>query len=169
MLVMGFLFMGLGFAAVDLFSTVNVQPVKGSPPAPVFVLPTLEGRALNSGSLRGKVVLVNFWATWCGPCKEEMPGLERLQRRFQGEAFELLAVTTDQQEEAIRRFAQQLELTFPILIDEGQDVSSAFGVRGLPTTILIDKQGHVTGRAVGPRAWDSPAAVTLLKSLLETP
>jgi thiol-disulfide isomerase/thioredoxin len=154
-------------AATDRFVAAKVQPVPSPVPAPTFALKTPEGRSLGSADLRGKVILINFWATWCGPCKEEMPALERLQRRLGDSNFVLVAVTTDLQPVTIAHFARGLGLNFPILLDETKDVSAAYGVRGLPTTVLIDRQGRLVGRAVGPRDWDGPEAAALLAELLE--
>ncbi len=154
---------------VDPYRVAGVQRISGVREAPSFSMHTVDGQAVDSGSLRGKVVLVNFWATWCGPCKDEMPALERLRRRLSDRQFEVLAVTADQEPEAIRNFAKTLNLEFPILLDETKEVSAAFGVRGLPTTVVIDRNGRWVGRAVGPRAWDSPATVALFENLTESP
>lgn len=151
----------------DLYAAAGVKEMAAPLAAPGFVLTTIEGRTIESRHLRGNVVLVNFWATWCGPCKEEMPALKRLKESFAGSSFELLAVTTDQQAEAIRTFVRALGLDFPVLLDDSKDVSAAFGVRGLPTTVLVDRQGRLVGRAVGPRAWDSAESVALVRQILE--
>lgn len=154
---------------VDPYRAAGVQRITGAPPAPAFAMTTLDGRRLDSASLRGKIVLVNFGATWCGPCKDEMPGLQRLWRSLADRRFEVLAVTTDREPEAIRHFARILNLEFPILLDETRDVSAAFGVRGLPTTVVIDRNGRWVGRAVGPRQWDGPPMVALFERLTEFP
>ncbi|MGQ0556554.1 MAG: TlpA family protein disulfide reductase [Nitrospiraceae bacterium] len=151
----------------DLYVAAGVKEMAEPLAAPGFVLTTIEGRTIESSQLRGHIVLVNFWATWCGPCKEEMPALKRLKEHFAGKSFELLAVTTDQQVEGIRTFVRALGLEFPVLLDDTKDVSAAFGVRGLPTTVLIDQQGRLVGRAVGPRAWDSAESVALVRQILE--
>lgn len=151
----------------DLYAAAGVKKITEPLTAPEFVLTTIEGRTIESRHLRGNVVLVNFWATWCGPCKEEMPALKRLKESFAGNSFELLAVTTDQQVEGIRTFVRALGLEFPVLLDHTKDVSAAFGVRGLPTTVLIDRQGRLVGRAVGPRDWDSAESVALVRQILE--
>jgi thiol-disulfide isomerase/thioredoxin len=153
--------------ATDLYAAIGIQRISGELMAPSFALKTLDGQSVNSESLRGKVVVINFWATWCGPCKEEMPTLQRLQRSLQADQFELLAVTTDQQKEAIGSFVKEFDLAFPIALDESKDVSAAFGVRGLPTTVLVGKNGQVLGRAIGPRDWDSREVVALIRSVME--
>lgn len=133
---------------------------------PAFSLTALDGRVVRSADLHGKVVVLNFWATWCGPCKEEMPSLDRLRRQFDPQEFVLLAVTTDLQRNSIKAFLKHLGLDIPVLFDEDKEVSAAFMVRGLPTTVLIGKDGKVVGRAMGPRAWDSPEAVALVSRLV---
>lgn len=96
-----------------------------------------------------------------------MPALQRLKRRFTPDEFELLAITTDEQRDAIKGFVRSLGLTFPVLMDDTKDVSAAFGVRGLPTTVLIGKDGRILARAVGPRAWDNPDSVALIRGMVE--
>ena len=138
----------------------------GSMAAP-FELTTLDGKVVKSSELAGKVVLVNFWATWCGPCKEEMPSLARLQKQLDPTHFVLLTVTTDLQRQGIAHFLSQLRVTLPVLFDEDQEVSRSFMVRGLPTTVVIARDGTLAGRAVGPRAWDSPEAVAVMRQIME--
>lgn len=151
----------------QLYTAAGMRAMSDERPAPSFHLTSLDGTSVDSMQLRGKVLLLNFWATWCGSCKEEMPALDRLKHIFADKDFELLAVTTDQQGEAIRKFITALGLRFPILLDEAKEVSAAFGVRGLPTTVLIDKQGRMTALAVGPRQWDGPEFVTLIQALMD--
>lgn len=139
----------------------------GSMAAP-FELTTLDGKVVKSSELAGKVVLVNFWATWCGPCKEEMPSLARLQKQLDPAQFTLLTVTTDLQRHGIAHFLSQLGISLPVLFDEDQDVSRSFMVRGLPTTIVIARDGTLVGRAVGPRAWDSPDALAAMRQIMES-
>ena len=151
----------------DLFAAAGVQRLKNQREAPSFLsLKTLNGTALDPAAVQGKVLVVNFWATWCGPCKEEMPSLERLQQTFAPSQVMVLAITTDQQEQAMTLFARDLGLSFPILLDESKEVSAAFGVRGLPTTVILRPDGRMVGRAIGPRQWDDMQAVSLLKGLL---
>ena len=134
---------------------------------PPFELQTLDGTSVRSSSLRGKVVLLNFWATWCGPCKDEMPALGRLKKHFEKEDFLLLTITTDQQPHAIRSFLNILNVDFPVLLDDSREVSVAYRARALPFTVLIGKDGQLLGKAMGPREWDSPASIALITQLLD--
>ncbi len=157
----------LAAANSDAFAAMKISRSKTGTEAPSFSLTGLYGRQVESSSLRGRVVVLNFWATWCGPCKEEMPSLDRLRRRLDPRRFAVLTVTTDRNPESIRLFLAGLGLGLPVLFDEDQEVSRSFLVRGLPTTVLINQDGTLAGRAVGPRAWDSPEAVALLQDLFK--
>jgi len=132
---------------------------------PSFTLTTLDGQAVRSADLKGKVVVLNFWATWCGPCKEEMPALDRLRKQFDSRDVVVLTITTDHQRDGIAAFMKHLGLSLPVLLDESRNVSDSYMVRGLPTTILAGKDGRVVGRAIGPREWDGPEAIALVNSL----
>jgi len=158
---------GEASAASELYAKAGLNRIKGESEAPEFVLKTMDGQDLDRRAFKGKIVLVNFWATWCGPCKEEMPALERLRQKFRDREFEVLAITTDNQRKAIASFSKTLGLTFPVLLDETKEVSDMFGVRGLPTSVLIDGDGKLLGRAVGPRAWDGPEMLALIQSLIK--
>lgn len=152
--------------AGDPFNTLKIVRVAPGTAAMDFELPALDGRSVQLADLKGKGVVVNFWATWCGPCKEEMPAFERLRQQLNPDRFVLLTITTDLQREGIRQFLTNLNVQLPVLFDEQQDVSQAYLVRALPTTVLIDRQGMLIGRAVGPRDWDAPSAVHALQSLM---
>ncbi|SLM47814.1 putative Thiol-disulfide oxidoreductase [Nitrospira japonica] len=156
-----------GAATSDPFAALRVTPSAARAPVMPFDLTTLDGRPVRSQDLAGKVVLLNFWATWCGPCKEEMPSLARLQTRFDSAQVQILTVTADRHPQGIRQFFDQLGISLPVLFDEDQEVSRTFMVRGLPTTVLIGPDGRVSGRAVGPRAWDSDESIALMRHLLE--
>ncbi|MBI4001986.1 MAG: TlpA family protein disulfide reductase [Nitrospira defluvii] len=153
--------------AEDPFATLKIARVAPGTIAAAFELQSLDGRSVQLADLKGKVVVVNFWATWCGPCKEEMPAFERLRQQLDPERFALLTITTDLQRDGIKHFLANLHVQLPVLFDENQDVSQAYLVRALPTTVLIDRQGQLVGRAVGPREWDAPQTVHLLQGMMQ--
>ena len=152
--------------ADDPLAALNIARVPSGTVAAPFDLKSLDGTSVQLADMKGKVVVVNFWATWCGPCKDEMPAFERLRRQLDPERFALLTITTDLQREGIKHFLANLHVQLPVLFDEDQDVSHAYMVRALPTTVFIDRQGALLGRAVGPREWDAPKAVQALQGLM---
>ncbi|MDP9131880.1 MAG: TlpA family protein disulfide reductase [Nitrospirota bacterium] len=153
--------------ADDPLATMKITRVAAGATAAPFDLKSLDGRSVQLADLHGKLVLVNFWATWCGPCKEEMPAFERLRQKLDPERFVLLTITTDLQREGIKHFLANLHVQLPVLFDDNQDVSQAYLVRALPTTVLIDRQGMLVGRAVGPREWDAPQSVKMLQGMMQ--
>lgn len=153
--------------ADDSLMAMKISRVAPGTAAAPFDLISLDGAPMQLADMRGKVVVVNFWATWCGPCKDEMPAFERLRQKLDPERFALLTITTDLQREGIKQFLTNLHVQLPVLFDDNQDVSQAYLIRALPTTVLIDGQGALVGRAIGPREWDSSQSVHLLQSLLQ--
>jgi peroxiredoxin len=144
-----------------------VRPARTQTAKP-FEVPTPEGAKLTLADFRGRVVLLNFWATWCGPCKEEMPAMERLYRKFREQGLVVLAVSNDSEgsTRSVARFVKESGFTFPIGLDPGLRVASLYGVRVLPASLIIDRKGGITHIALGPREWDRPAASQLFESLL---
>jgi thiol-disulfide isomerase/thioredoxin len=131
-----------------------------------FASPTPEGAVVRLSDFRGKVVFLNFWASWCPACREEMPSMERLYREFKDRGFVILAVDLQEGRQAVAAFMKQLGLTFPALLDEDGTVSGRYGVRFIPTTYLVGKDGELLGRVVGPKDWASLPARQLIASLL---
>lgn len=152
--------------AGDPLAALRLARVSPETAAEPFDLKSLDGQSVQLADMKGKVVLVNFWATWCGPCKEEMPAFERLRQSLNPERFAVLTITTDLQRDGIKHFLANLHVQLPVLFDEDQEVSQAYLVRALPTTVLIDREGLLVGRAVGPREWDAPQTVQLLQGLM---
>ena len=137
--------------------------------APNFHLRDLQGRTMSLSQFRGKVVLLNFWATWCGPCRIEMPAMERLSRTVSRKDFEILAVSTDPQGAAVTRpFQQDMGLTFPILHDPDMRTGLTYGTRTLPLSFMVDRQGVVRKKIFGARDWDSPEARELIRMLTKS-
>jgi peroxiredoxin len=143
--------------------------VKPGEPAPNFQLRDMNGRIVSLSELRGKVVLLNFWATWCGPCRVEMPAMERLYRTYDRKDFEILAVSTDAQGVAVTRpFQEENKLTFPILHDADFRVGLSYGARTLPMTFMVDRQGVVRQHIFGARDWEAPEAHQLIEMLMKS-
>jgi len=158
----------LGAVAVeDPLTTMKIGRAPSGTGAALFNLQALDGGTIQLKDLAGKIVVLNFWATWCGPCKEEMPAFERLRQKLDSTRVVLLTVTADRQREGIKHFMSNLDVRLPVLFDEDQEVSHAYMVRALPTTVIIDGKGTVVGRAVGPRECDAPEAVRLMQQLAE--
>jgi peroxiredoxin len=135
--------------------------------APDFDLPRLDGAGrISRDQLEGRVALVNFWATWCKPCEEEMPAMDRLYRALREEGFELVAISVDETREDVDRFQERMQVSFPILLDPSQDSSRSYQTMGYPESLLIDPEGRIVERYVGPRAWDHPDYVERIRRLM---
>lgn len=143
--------------------------VAARPQAPDFFLEDIDGKKHRLSDLRGKVVLVNFWATWCPPCRREMPSIERLSHALKGTDFEILAVNVAEDLETVFSFTGTLDPvpTFPIVFDTDSRILKAWPVMGLPTTFILDKHGRIVYRAVGGREFDDPAILTQIRGLID--
>jgi thiol-disulfide isomerase/thioredoxin len=117
-------------------------------------------------ALRGKVVLVNFWATWCEPCRHEMPSIQRLRDRLRDERFAVLLVNVDEPEARVRRYVGEARLDLPIVLDAGKHATSQWGVRVLPSTFLVGADGRVRYRVIGDMDWNSEQALGVIERLL---
>jgi cytochrome c biogenesis protein CcmG/thiol:disulfide interchange protein DsbE len=136
--------------------------------APPFRLPALDGGEVDLASQRGKVVVVNFWATWCPPCVAEMPSLERLHRALAPEGLSVITVATDEDEAELRRFVSGRGLTLPVLKDPGGRVAGGeYRTTGYPETFVLDREGRLLEHKVGPDEWDSAARLARFRGLLE--
>jgi cytochrome c biogenesis protein CcmG, thiol:disulfide interchange protein DsbE len=144
------------FASRSTINAINIEPPQYTPKqgftAPDFTLDLMGGGHVTLTALHGKVVLVNLWASWCPPCRAEMPAIEKVYRSFKPQGFEVLAVnaTNQDNEPAAAAFVQELGLTFPIPLDHNGDVSTQYGMRGLPSSFIIDRKGIIRSVVVGP-------------------
>lgn len=138
-------------------------------PAPDFTLEDMDEIEQSFSANKGKVVLLNFWATWCPPCKREMPSMERLYQKLKDKNFTVIAVDQMEDIDTVFSFTGQLPLdpTFPILFDNKSNVSRSYNVKGLPTTYLIDKKGFIRYRAIGGREFDHANIENLINNLMD--
>ncbi len=136
--------------------------------APEFTLKDLNGREVSLKDHRGKIVFLNFWATWCPPCRDEMPSMEKLYNEFRNEDFVILAIDLQESERRVKAFRDEFKLNFPILLDSDGMIGLAYGVRSIPTTYLVDREGYLIGGALGARDWASKEAFNLFDHLLDS-
>jgi peroxiredoxin len=135
--------------------------------APDFDMKTLEGGSISLSDYNGKYVLLNFWATWCGPCKIEMPSMEALYTKFKSKNFEILAVSNDIfGAKVVKPFVDAHNMTFPVSLDQDLKVSSRYGVMSLPTTFLIDPKGTIIGVINGAQEWNHAETLEYFENLL---
>jgi len=143
------------------------DPIRPGQPAPGFELPRLDGGpAIALSALRGRVVLLNFWATWCGPCEAEMPAMQRLYQALAGPDFELVAVSVDASREDVEAFRSRLGLGFPIALDPEKRVADAYQSHRYPESYLLDREGRILARYIGPRDWDTAIYVDHIRSVI---
>jgi len=137
-------------------------------PAPDFLLPDMRGQAVRLSQLKGKVILLNVWATWCGPCRKEMPTMEALAHKLSGEDFVLLAVSQDVDGAVtVKPYLQEGGYTFPVLLDLQGEVGRKYGVTGYPETFVIDRQGQVVYHHIGYNDWAQPQIEETLRRLIQ--
>ena len=152
----------------DLFSKVGIQATKSGKKAPNFSLEDLKGKKSELKHFKGKVIFLNFWATWCGPCKEEMPSMEALYNQFKEKDFVFLTISVDYEGvKPVKEYIDKQRYTFPVLIDPKCETLDLFEVKGIPTTFLIDKKGIMIGRAIGPKDWKRQEVISIVNLLIE--
>ncbi|MCC0006686.1 MAG: TlpA family protein disulfide reductase [Hyphomicrobiaceae bacterium] len=144
-----------------------LQAVPGKPQGPDFTLPDLDGNDVRFADLKGKVVLVNFWATWCPPCRAEIPSMERAWAQLKERNVVMLAVHVGGKPDSIWEFLAEFNVTFPVLIDKSSTASKAWQTIGLPTTYVADRDGRKALRAIGGREWDHPDLIASIVALNE--
>ena len=124
------------------------------------------GNWVRLSDYRGKIVFLNFWATWCAACVVEMPAMEKLHRRLKDKDFAMVAINMQESDAQVKAFFERLKLSFTALLDSNGEVAAAFAVNALPTTFILDKEGRIVGAAIGPREWDSRASIALFDYLM---
>jgi peroxiredoxin len=137
-----------------------------SGPTPSLVLNDLNGKTRDLNDYRGKVVIVNFMATWCGPCIEEMPSLQTLRERFRSRGLEVIAVSTGEAEAKVSKFVRDLHIDFPVLVDADEVSKSAWKIRGIPASFIVDSSGKIVYRILGEIDWLDEEPLALIENLL---
>lgn len=148
------------------FQVLGLQPPKEEVEAPDFTLKDLNGKKVQLRDFRGKVVFLNFFATWCVPCRLEMPAMERLSQAFKDKGLVVLAVDIKESAKAVRAFLREVKVSFPALLDEDGSVAFMYGIRPLPATYLIGRDGMILWRAFGAREWDNATSRQYFSRLL---
>lgn len=147
----------------DLFIVPEVE----RHPAPDFVIENLSGGDTGLADYKGNVVLLNFWATWCMPCRAEMPGMEALWQKYREQGFVVVGISNDEgSKKRVETFTRLLDLSFPILLDPEGEVNDLYEVSNMPTSFLIDRNGKIISRIVGSDDWMSQEAISIVEGLL---
>ncbi|MDR1566375.1 MAG: TlpA family protein disulfide reductase [Treponema sp.] len=158
---------GLSYQAAKAFSDAGI-PVLKQPVNPIdFTLPLADGSNQKLSDLKGKVVFLNFWATWCPPCRREMPSMETLYRRFKAQGLELLSVNCAEKREDVLSFMNRNKLSFPAALDTSGSVSGRYGVEAIPTTYILNREGKIILKVVGSLDWDTPEIAAAIEALLK--
>jgi thiol-disulfide isomerase/thioredoxin len=150
-------------------SAGQLELFRGGAQTPALSLEDLGHKTHTLEDYRGRVVLVNFWASWCGPCVREMPGMQRLQNAMNGKPFTLLAINVEESSGTVWKFAAKVGIHFPLLLDRDGQTAYDWGIDLYPTSFLIDPQGRIRYVAYGPRDWDDPEMIKTIESLFAPP
>ena len=152
------------------FKLVGQSRIKVGSPAPNFTFPDLTGKTVSLSDYRGRLVFLNIWATWCPPCVDEMPSMEKLYNKFKSDQFEILAVSVDGEgSKVVAPFMERLNLTFPALLDKKGKIKNIYGVTGIPESFIIGKNGIILKKVIGPIDWAKPDVSRFFEDLLQTP
>lgn len=153
------------FAALVLYGAASLTAAS-TPAAPDFTLPGKTGEAVALAKLKGQVVMLNFWASWCGPCRTEMPLLDQIYKKYSAAGFTLLGVNVDTDSKDAEKFLSQVPVSFPVLFDRENKVSQLYEVSAMPSTVFIDRKGNVRGLHRGYKAGDESEYMNQIRALL---
>ena len=151
-----------------LFSDMGVLRFPFSTDPVEITLKDLNGRQVSLSDLRGKIVFINFWTTWCLACVIEMPSMEKLHQKFKDKDFVMVAINLQESASKIKQFYKEYKLTFTTLLDSTGDVGAGLGIRSIPTTFILDKNGRILGKALGPREWEGRKSIALFEYLTDS-
>ncbi|MCP3867010.1 MAG: TlpA family protein disulfide reductase [Gammaproteobacteria bacterium] len=155
------------FALSAYAALQSLTPVPGSPMAPDFDLIDLDEQHHTLNSFQGKPVIVNFWATWCPPCREEMPSMERAWQQLETEGIAMIGINVGENFDQVFGFTGEYDVSFPLLLDTDGKATEQWPIRGLPTTYILNPDGKVIYQAVGGRDWEDPAILEKIRALLK--
>jgi len=163
-----FLVANSALAHQESFKAMGVAPPRNEMPAPDFTLQTSNGNSVSLSDFKGKAVLLNFWATWCVPCKKELPSMQKLYDAVKLDGVEVVAISIDRdKKDRIHQYIKNYNLTFPVLLDPGQKVRKDYFIMGLPTSYLIGADGKLKGFISGAREWNSAASKKMFSTLVQ--
>lgn len=151
----------------DYFKKLAIEKPERELLTPHFELEDLSGKRIALKGLKGKVVFLNFWATWCIPCRQEMPTMEKLHKEFKNRGLEVVAVNIKEDKKDVRKFVEELGLTFTILLDKSGNISEEYGAWSIPLTYVINRKGKFVGKAAGSREWDGKTAMAFFRRLVD--
>ena len=145
----------------------QVQPSAENTAVPSFVLKDLKGNDEQLQSFKDKLILVNFWASWCGPCNEEAPSMEEMYQKLHSEGLIIVGISIDHHVGQVEKFVKQYSVTFPVLLDTDESVASSYGITGVPETFILNSHYKLIRHVIGPLDWTSPDVISYLSSLIQ--
>ena len=151
-----------------LFNDMGVLQIAANTEPLEITLSDPTGRPVSLSEFRGKIVFVNFWTTWCLACVIEMPSMEKLHQEFKDKDFKMVAINLQESAARVKQFYEEYKLTFTTLLDITGDLGAALGIRSIPTTFILDKDGRIIGKALGPREWESKKSIALFEYLTKS-
>ena len=151
--------------AVNVMATETLTPINSKQLAPDFALQDTTGKLHRLSDYRGRPVIINFWTTWCPPCREELPSMNRAWHQLEQEGIAMLAINMGEDEDTIFVFSADYPTDFPVLMDESGEVIAEWPVKGLPTTYVVAPDGRIAYRAIGSREWDDKALLDKVRAL----
>ncbi len=155
-------------SVAEALQAAGIHPYTGAPRRIDFDLLNLAEQERSLADYRGRIVFLNFWATWCPPCVEEMPSMQRLADKFENDGLSMVAVNIQENPAAVRQFMDEHELSFEVLLDRQGRAGQSYGVRGLPTTVILGRDGYVLGVKVGFALWDTEEVFDAFRTILES-
>ncbi len=155
----------LGLLQNSAAARESLTRVEGAPMAPDFSLPDMDGQQHKLSDFHGKTVIVNFWATWCPPCRAELPSMNRAWAKVKKDGIVMIAINVGEDEDTIFSFMGDYPIDFLMLLDQSSKVTQHWPIKGLPTTYVIDPQGHLYYRAIGSRKWDASKLLDQVRAI----